>query len=231
MNPNETTRELLERHTLEMRRSTMRVRIGGAIALIAIACWLTWLHGQIASLDAEGVATLVEARAQAEMPKAVDALRERVAAAAPDAIGRVQQQVLALPAQAREILEAHAAAWIAENKARLSSAVAKHIHFDPAVLREDIALRYPELDQREQLKTLLADFVRGYRDQVVAMLAEPAGDCERIVDELEERILYLARSRELSDQEHLQREILATLVELAPRLDAREIFDVAVLAR
>lgn len=236
MNPNETTQELLERHTLEMRRSTMRVRIGGAIALVAMTGWLTWLHGQIASIDAEGVATLIEARAQVEMPKAIDALRERLAASAPDAIGRVQQQVLALPVQAREKFEAHAEAWIAENKSKLANAVANHIHFDPAQLRDNVAARYPDRDQGDQLKAVLADFVRGYREQVVALLAERAGDCEHITAELETRILHLAHGRKLSDQEQLQREILATLIELAPRLDARGIFgaaslDVAALGR
>ena len=228
MNTNEQTptstpiEATLRRHVDDARRAIRRTRIVAVIALALVSIWLTWLHSQIASIDAEGMATLAGERAKAALPATVAQLRSKLEESAPELVGKCKERLLEAPAQLREKLEVEADVWFDVAAKKLQAAFEEHVDLDVASVRAEIANRYPDMGEKDQLRALIDDYAHQYREQAWAAISGPASDSQRIFGELADHIAFLSLGEGLTERERIEREMLATLVELAPRLEVPE---------
>jgi hypothetical protein len=214
---------VVREHVAALKKSIVRGRLVSAVLLAAVATWLTWLHGQIASVDADGIAALARARAVEKIPELSRKLQARMEEAAPEVVDRLAQRALAAPALLRERLEAEADALIATAREELRIGFAEHLQLDVAGAREAIDARYPGLDEREQLRALVRDAAREQRMQVWSLISSPAAESELLCGQIAAEIERLSRGESLTPEERTQREILCTLAALAPRLEPVEL--------
>jgi DNA-binding protein H-NS len=215
----------LEQHVRGARTALLRTRIVGGILLAAMACWLTWLHGEVSMLDADGMATLAGERARAAMPEAAASLRNKLEASAPQLVASAKAKLLDAPAHLREQLESKADQWIADATAKLDKSFSEHMAIDIESARAELEQRYPGMDDRTQIRELMREFTEDYGNQLIATMVAPAEDTDRITREIAEQIEHLAGAERLTAKEQIQREMLVTLYQLVPRLRTHEAID------
>lgn len=213
---------VLDEHTEQVSKKIKRARIVGGAALVALTGWLSWLHGQIASLDAEAMATLAQERAKAALPGVAQDVRHRLEQAAPGVVDRCVDKLLEAPPLLRAQLEEQADVLFTHLTGELQRGFAEHISMDVGKVRSVMADRYGALDERDQLRAMVHDYARDYSGRVLTALTAPAPDADRIFGELAHQVERLAAGAQLGRKERIQRDILATLLALAPRLEHSE---------
>ncbi len=212
--PSPSIEQSLQEATQRIRRSTRRGWIFIAALVIGLSCWLSWLHGRVAEVDATVVVELAETKARTALPAAAERLQQHLEEAAPGLIGQVSERVLESPVLLREHIVKTADTWIQEMSTDVEQALAAM----PAGIGElavaELDVRYRGLPREEQMHRLLEDFAREVRLRVARVLTGPMDIYGGTLANIESEIGRLGDPTGLTKRELLHREILITAIQL-----------------
>ena len=201
----------------DTRRSIRWGRAVGAALLFALSAWLSWLHAEIKTLDAESMASIAQHKARTALPGAAQELRAHLERSAPELVRGWMDHLSKAPGYLCARFERMADPWINRAAERLEGDVRDHLALAVETLHLELDRTHPGLDDREKFHLLVTELARDYREKLAVELARPSGVYLDAVQGLEDGIRELGRTEGLSEKERLQREILVTVLQLSRR--------------
>lgn len=207
----------LEEAAAGARRSVRWGRAVGAALIFALSAWLSWLHAEIKTFDAESVASIAQHKARTALPSAARELRAHLERSAPAIVRGWRDHLLQTPRYLCARLEKMGDTWITRAAQKLERDVRDHLALAVDTLRLEMDRTHPDLDDRGKFHLLVTELARDYREKLDAELARPAGVYLDAIQGLEDAIRRLDRTEGLSEKEKIQREIFVTLFRLTRR--------------
>jgi hypothetical protein len=202
----------------QSRRNTMLVLM--IIVIIAMACYLTFAFKQIKQVDASTAVYLMEAKAQAYLDQSAPELTERLKEQAPEVIGRVEKQMLAMPqaigTQARQFViqkvTEHVPGLEASLQKALSDAIQeahkKHAATGAAVSDEEM---------RQIFDQMAVTYGQRLREMVETLHKEYVTNSKELLDHM--RVLADSEDSLLNQREKLQRDLVIAVLALLEKYE------------
>lgn len=212
-------REKMDERVQKKQRRQRTLIILGTVVVVACVAAMARLTIQSRAYDAEGVAQLGRVQFQNRLPDAVAAVQAKFKADSPHLVSQALHSMVAALPELRARMVSSLNTRLDLMNTDLEKNVLTITREQVVNAKAQIDAAYPNVSDREKLELLVGqvavDFGRNFTSAIDALYPVYATEMRRV--RLELQTLKEKRDFELSREERLKKEIIATMVELARR--------------
>jgi hypothetical protein len=201
-----------DRATETERRAKRRIVLTGVLCVF-VASYMTWMHTQVAKLDADAVMDIARGQIEAKLPELGDELTTMAIDAAPGLMDQGEEAVMRVPSTLRDTVETRLAAradgLISDMEKRLGDGLAEALDPHVATLATS-----GENGQPIALEDLMLSLRQQYRDNAGTLVAELYIGYAKEIGGVNDYLVHLRDSKELNEREGIHKEIIHASVAL-----------------
>ncbi|MFC1705929.1 hypothetical protein ACFL59_03790 [Planctomycetota bacterium] len=204
--------------TIKQERGRLRAfRIVGALLLIFIAGYLSFLYAQLAKVDADVLAAAAQSKIMVLLPEIGPKLSDELKARAPDVVADLQKRLLEAPVKLKEALKEAMLETVREEAQTIEDNLYQGLSGAITSARSALDQQPEGTTDEEKFKSLLDNVIVAYKENANNAIEGMYKDYSTMAREVEDYLVTLNRGTGLDERQQVQRELVQTWLAIVAR--------------